>query len=988
LNGKEGTQAIMSDREVFNSDLRLMELAARNPSLGGRELLQEIIERGPVLEETERLQARDSRAALAPRELDHPDYRTPVEQANWLNEHGQTMRDLYEHGAEIKGDVLVIPAEEHELGDERGAPFITTLSYALEKIDDIERAREFHELALAISGETADARTQIAVFKTYYDRIRRGEREDRFHKADETDKAEVLARTLEEMRLIAAEMARLETRESVDTVQTAEDREEEVPQGRLNTAARRISLRDESLRLPAGLSYEQKERLVSRTIPEVDRRLERGVSREAIFKAIDRTMFQPDPAEYFRKLAELTGTPKDENPERAVSKEEYLESQQTLLRLCQKEQLHLRELKAARVGNELEPYEDARLSQVENLARRLRQGLGRNVSDDRPDRGTHSRLFVSLPERGVGENAFRLPVSSVKVYETMAKIAAGEKLSLQTWAGKEGPEVRLALTEREADERSRIGAFLKTYVDERLRDPETRALNRSSAFRDARAAIFNATTTEALGRVAADLLRVNERRSEELRRHRAAPDRYPPPSVTPLNLWERNLLFNGRAPEHHTPEIRELRLNYGLSRTARAARTADLREGRIDPSETLKTILQELETRTTVRAIAHFQASILNEKMNREGSVNLHLLSQRIAPHERTFLYELSEERKRDLVRLPSARRSEVVRDNNLAELPVTRAFGAIPRENRTFREYMANMGSTERRLLNEALIDRGVEFEKTVSGQSSDRLTITEARALLPESLQREIRLRARNLAWQSLVPEETFDRNPLPEAVQISDTVAYIQEHLQERASIALAARNDFIAERIRSRGIDSGEPKTDKPSSQVTPEGREQFVRSVLDSLNSTDARRLAEIDHYAAQTREDVYRAFELLDVQRRDLELVRAHDHPRVLETDISLRIFQTQSERLAAAGTERSLARPFDKWTPVVAAELQKGKIEIRSVESAPAVSTLRVQSNQDWHFDSLNEVLRIEVSRPQSETHWRVVESSPHADHEIVQER
>lgn len=965
-----------------------MELAARNPSLGGRELLQEIIERGPVLEETERLQARDSRAALAPRELDHPDYRTPVEQANWLNEHGQTMRDLYEHGAEIKGDVLVIPAEEHELGDERGAPFITTLSYALEKIDDIERAREFHELALAISGETADARTQIAVFKTYYDRIRRGEREDRFHKADETDKAEVLARTLEEMRLIAAEMARLETRESVDTVQTAEDREEEVPQGRLNTAARRISLRDESLRLPAGLSYEQKERLVSRTIPEVDRRLERGVSREAIFKAIDRTMFQPDPAEYFRKLAELTGTPKDENPERAVSKEEYLESQQTLLRLCQKEQLHLRELKAARVGNELEPYEDARLSQVENLARRLRQGLGRNVSDDRPDRGTHSRLFVSLPEREVGENAFRLPVSSVKVYETMAKIAAGEKLSLQTWAGKEGPEVRLALTEREADERSRIGAFLKTYVDERLRDPETRALNRSSAFRDARAAIFNATTTEALGRVAADLLRVNERRSEELRRHRAAPDRYPPPSVTPLNLWERNLLFNGRAPEHHTPEIRELRLNYGLSRTARAARTADLREGRIDPSETLKTILQELETRTTVRAIAHFQASILNEKMNREGSVNLHLLSQRIAPHERTFLYELSEERKRDLVRLPSARRSEVVRDNNLAELPVTRAFGAIPRENRTFREYMANMGSTERRLLNEALIDRGVEFEKTVSGQSSDRLTITEARALLPESLQREIRLRARNLAWQSLVPEETFDRNPLPEAVQISDTVAYIQEHLQERASIALAARNDFIAERIRSRGIDSGEPKTDKPSSQVTPEGREQFVRSVLDSLNSTDARRLAEIDHYAAQTREDVYRAFELLDVQRRDLELVRAHDHPRVLETDISLRIFQTQSERLAAAGTERSLARPFDKWTPVVAAELQKGKIEIRSVESAPAVSTLRVQSNQDWHFDSLNEVLRIEVSRPQSETHWRVVESSPHADHEIVQER
>ena len=699
-------------------------------------------------------------------------------------------------------------------------------------------------------------------------------------------------------------------------------------------------------------------------------------------------MFQPDPAEYMRKLVELADRPGGENPERQVSKEEYLESQRTLLRLCEKEHLHLRELKATRAGNELEPYEDARLSQVDNLARRLRQGMGRNVSDDKPERAADSRLFVSLPERGVGENAFRLPVSSTKVFETMAKIAAGEKLSLQTWAGKEGPEVRMALTEREADERSRIGAFLKNYVDGRLRDPETRALNRSSVFRDARAAIFNATTPEALGRVSADLLRVNERRSEELRRHRAAPEKHPLPSVMPLNTWERNLLFNGRAPAHHTPEMRELRLNYGLSRKERAARTAGLREGRIEPSEVLKTMLQELETRKTAKAIAHFQASIINEKMNSEGKVNLHLLSQRIAPHERTYLYEFSEERKKDLLRLPSAGRSEVVRENNLAELPVTRAFGAIPRENATFREYMANMGSIERQLLNEALIERGIEFEKTASGQTGDRLTITEARALLPESQRREIRLRARNLAWQSLVPEETFDRNPLPEAVRISDTVAYIQEHLQERAGIALAARNDFIAERIRSRGIDSGEPKTDKPSFQVTPEGREQFVRSVLDSLNSTDARRLAEIDHYAALTREDVYRAFELLDVQRRDLELVRAHDHPRVPEADISLRIFQTQSERLAAAGTERSLAMPFDKWTPVVAAELQKEKVEIRSVESAPAVSTLRVQSNQDWHFDSLNEVLRIEVGRPQSETHWRVVEPSPHADHEIVQER
>jgi hypothetical protein len=73
---------------------------------------------------------------------------------------------------EIKRQLIAQGIPENEI--------ITTLSYALEKIDDIGRAREFHQLALAISGEMADARTQIAVFKTYYDRIRRGEREDRF----------------------------------------------------------------------------------------------------------------------------------------------------------------------------------------------------------------------------------------------------------------------------------------------------------------------------------------------------------------------------------------------------------------------------------------------------------------------------------------------------------------------------------------------------------------------------------------------------------------------------------------------------------------------------------------------------------------------------------------------------------------------------------------------------------------------------------------
>src|SRR5262249_53804167 len=175
------------------------------------------------------------------------------------------------------------------------------------------------------------------------------------------------------------------------------------------------------------------------------------------------------------------------------------------------------------------------------------------------------------------------------------------------------------LTERELKERGRIAGFLKGYIEERMRDPETRALNTSAVFREARAAILSATTPEALGRVASSILRLNERRSEELRLHRAAPDRHPEPAIMPLNARERNLLFNGRAPDHNTREMRELRLNYGLSREERARRVSDLREGRIEPSEALSHMLRELETRKTAKAVAHYQACLLNEKMNNAG---------------------------------------------------------------------------------------------------------------------------------------------------------------------------------------------------------------------------------------------------------------------------------------------------------------------------------------------------------------------------------
>src|SRR5262245_430913 len=206
---------------------RLLDSASRNPSLAGRDLAMEIIARGPELEQGERFNpAEDIRAALRNRSLDDSDYHTQIEQAGELAKYSKELRDLYER-AEIKGDTLIIPAEEYEIPDEHDHIRVINLSHAFEKIRDSKTAVEFHSLARAIAGETADIRTEIEVFKLYYDLIERdaeGRRLDRHGDDYERERAEALDRTLADMRILAVEMAMKETRESIDIIPSITER--------------------------------------------------------------------------------------------------------------------------------------------------------------------------------------------------------------------------------------------------------------------------------------------------------------------------------------------------------------------------------------------------------------------------------------------------------------------------------------------------------------------------------------------------------------------------------------------------------------------------------------------------------------------------------------------------------------------------------------------------------------------------------------------
>ena len=122
------------------------------------------------------------------------------------------------------------------------------------------------------------------------------------------------------------------------------------------------------------------------------------------------------------------------------------------------------------------------------------EGLQKNQAETGAGRGSSrssdSRLYVSLSN---DKDAPRLPAGDIRVYDAIERMATGAKLQLPTWIGKDGPALINGFTEKEYDYRVKVAGFLKSYVHERLRDPETRLIHDNEIFRNAHRALNQVT---------------------------------------------------------------------------------------------------------------------------------------------------------------------------------------------------------------------------------------------------------------------------------------------------------------------------------------------------------------------------------------------------------------------------------------------------------------------------------------------------------------
>jgi hypothetical protein len=813
-------------RERGSDESVLLEANRKRPSLAGRYLTREIIVRGQETASGEPPDVlHDPRAAFKDRDQHDPHYETPYGKAGWISKHSQWLRDDYERGTVIKEEVLVIPAEGYELNPEihgRGL-FIHELRYALKEIQDPEKASEFHRLATIIAGRNAGADGRAGFFSSYYDLLKRegGDETGRELAPRETEaRAVALEITLGKMRELAPLMEELETEVSIEahrpdmlvsleqvresklaaiSAEPAfgdhEDGEKELegkPKGGsyvFNTAARKVNLRDESLRFPAGLSQEAREQLVAHTLPWIDQQIESGVNRSEILEEINRFYY-----EWADSSSRLTLTER-------LKKE--------------KDAYH-------RIGYFIKAYADERIA-----AREERDAAGPprpfRISINESPPGLTKEAQARLAEETLPwiDKQIESGASRTEIYRRVKQQFHQVEVTVEDLVRR--PVAVPGFSREAAVERAGIVHFCREYLYERLKDLETREINRSETFREVHRQMMEANSVKEMNQAAGYAFKKGH-----------------------FDWDRRALIFSGLAPVHHTPEMRILRTSFALSREDRAKYAKQIEAGKREPSPVLQQLLVELNSRNKPESIAHYRASIKNEKMRNPGKLKIYELHKRLPTWERDYLYlKIGEQEERVLSR--RAARSEPT-----TVVEVSSRFPA-PHDNESLRQYLEERKVKEAELIKAAASRSLGKSEEIAQPEGTEKELLMAADSLPPEELA-AVRERARLRAWDSLVPEEVFDENPSREAQELSDAIAEMQEEIQPEARRAVTMLDEFS---LRTTG---------HPYHEIPPEA--------LNELSPENTRWLEEHKQLADRNLKRLYDGFENIDGLRQEIERAR------------------------------------------------------------------------------------------------------------------
>lgn len=382
------------------------------------------------------------------------DGRTRAEHADFLHHTNQSARDLYERGAGIYGDTLIIPREASGLAQGADTIRIGTHEHAAKNFSRFvsdprelgEKAAEFVEMGKQIAGRTADRHTRLIVFRTYYDRITKNET-GKFRPTHEQRAA--LDGVLEEMRVLARSMRAEEwtndkrfefievgaweenlaaqghetdheTHDGLiaylgeldEELYREHDGEERFQSFVMTGEHDSLRLDDFPPRLPESISKEDFERLRHEVLPRLDRQIEMGVPPRNIIAAVERERREEEMRERDTAAARLLHAP-DTGEEHTVTRQEQLRAFYTLRTLA--------EVTRQKEEGKVDSRKNVEL--VENLSHSL------TVIDAEIERlgftGSERALALESVGRG-GAREYRAETNRLASYEASEKQATEE----------------------------------------------------------------------------------------------------------------------------------------------------------------------------------------------------------------------------------------------------------------------------------------------------------------------------------------------------------------------------------------------------------------------------------------------------------------------------------------------------------------------------------------------------------------------------------
>ncbi len=675
--------------------------------------------------------------------INQTDGRNRSEQASHLGKHSQFVRDIYERGANLReGSVLLIPQEKLGISP---ALRITTLEYAAQKIARItgdeaqakETAPKIVEYADKISGISADTETRLKVFNWIYESLEGKTEFFESGKNEHFSEKERFKNTLEKIQGLADELHSLEPADKIElvpfsgfeneqSVGTAFDHGDEnkiLEEIYEDSLAREPLETDESLeqslekyelrdfeasrlvstetferidlinnappRIPPEFTEVEINRLLTKTLPEIDRRLESGEKVSEILKPFNELVWQSGRDDTLNRLEKIYQKQKLGEIEQKLSdrnlppiEKNKLESEKQIWKnaALTPTRAELREIVLDREENPSLKNNTDELKKVKTVSRlagnaeNLSESVLRQIEKINLRRPNVIELktpgeFPKAEKRAVQTFFRKLTLETAGVQAKLDEIHSnGDKTSAQQLKKelKTVQELKPSFAFKLAGSTEAIVGnpskdliaernFAQSYINYQLRQPETRLRHENERYRRYAARLETAITRDDLIKAASEIRAENAsvgfnwktlEKSEKQNLQR------------PLTVREMQFLFTEASPKHYTSEMTAIRLSYAHSGVSRRQMTESLLRREIAPSPEAQNLIESLgsrlarrELKDAIGATKHFFESIKlpNEKLKLKNEFDHLSVYKQLPPQEKDFIYERAVHQKENL---------------------------------------------------------------------------------------------------------------------------------------------------------------------------------------------------------------------------------------------------------------------------------------------------------------------------------------------------